>query len=88
MTGQKDGRTSTRFIYNICDHAECFKEVEAQAISYTTGVPAAIGAALMLGGVWKGKGVFNVEQFDPEPFMQKLNIHGLPWLDTEYRGTL
>ncbi|HSV26785.1 MAG TPA: saccharopine dehydrogenase C-terminal domain-containing protein, partial [Sedimentisphaerales bacterium] len=75
-------------IYNICDHAECFREVEAQAISYTTGVPAAIGAALMAEGIWKGKGVFNVEEFDPEPFMQKLNIYGLPWQDTEYQGTL
>jgi saccharopine dehydrogenase (NAD+, L-lysine-forming) len=88
MTGMKDGKTSSRFIYNICDHAECFKEVEAQAISYTTGVPAAIGAMLMVKGIWKGKGVFNVEQFDPEPFMGKLSIHGLPWLDTEYHSTL
>jgi saccharopine dehydrogenase (NAD+, L-lysine-forming) len=88
MTGVKNGKTSSRFIYNICDHAECFKEVEAQAISYTTGVPAVIGAMLMLKGVWKGKGVFNVEQLDPEPFMEKLNIHGLPWLDTQYHSTL
>jgi saccharopine dehydrogenase (NAD+, L-lysine-forming) len=88
MTGVKNGQKSSRFIYNICDHAECFKEVEAQAISYTTGVPAVIGAMLMLKGIWKGKGVFNVEQLDPEPFMEKLNIHGLPWLDTQYHSTL
>ncbi len=67
------------FIYNVCDHAECFREVGAQAVSYTTGVPAMIGAMMMLTGKWKGEGVFNVEEFDPDPFMEKLNIHGLPW---------
>jgi len=53
--------------------------VQSQAISYTTGVPAMIGAMLVATGVWKGTGVFNMEQFDPEPFMEKLNLHGLPW---------
>lgn len=67
------------FIYNVCDHAECFREVGAQAVSYTTGVPAMIGAMMMLTKKWKGAGVFNVEEFDPDPFMEKLNIHGLPW---------
>ena len=58
--------------------------MKAQAISYTTGVPAVIGAMLMLQGVWSGKGVFNVEQFDPEPFMEKLNQYGLPWEEIHY----
>ena len=66
-------------IYNVCDHAECYKEVKAQAVSYTTGVPAMIGAKMMLEGKWKGKGVFNMEQFDPDPFMADLNLYGLPW---------
>ncbi len=66
-------------IYNVCDHAECWKEVRAQAVSYTTGVPAMIGAMLMLQGTWKKPGVYNMEQFDPDPFMEQLNRHGLPW---------
>ncbi|MBF0494850.1 MAG: saccharopine dehydrogenase family protein, partial [Candidatus Omnitrophica bacterium] len=80
IEGVKDGQRKKIYIYNICDHAECYKEIKAQAISYTTGVPAMIGAMLMLEGVWKDKGVFNVEEFDPDPFMEKLNIHGLPWV--------
>jgi saccharopine dehydrogenase (NAD+, L-lysine-forming) len=75
----KDGKRKKIFIYNVCDHQECYREVESQAISYTTGVPAMIGAMLMLSGVWKKAGVFNMEQFDPEPFMQKLKEYGLPW---------
>jgi len=63
----------------VCDHAECYREVQAQAVSYTTGVPAMIGAAMMLTGKWKKAGVFNMEQFDPDPFMDMLNRHGLPW---------
>ena len=70
---------TTHFVYNVCDHAECWQEVQAQAVIYTTGVPAMIGAALMLTGVWKGAGVFNVEQLDPDPFMTALNQWGLPW---------
>ncbi|MCK5228004.1 MAG: saccharopine dehydrogenase family protein, partial [Desulfobulbaceae bacterium] len=66
-------------IYNVCDHEACFAEVGSQAVSYTTGVPVMIGAMLMLTGVWQGKGVFNIEEFDPEPFMDKLMKHGLPW---------
>jgi len=78
--GIKDGKHIKKYIYNVCDHAECYKEVKSQAISYTTGVPAMIGAMMMLKGEWRGEGVFNVEQFDPDPFMDKLNIHGLPWV--------
>lgn len=79
IRGVKDGSPAERFIYNVCDHAETYKEVGAQAVSYTTGVPAMIGAALMLTGKWQGKGVFNVEEFDPDPFMDMLNQNGLPW---------
>ena len=77
--GTKDGKRKQMMIYNVCDHADCYKEVKAQAISYTTGVPAMIGAKMMLEGKWKGAGVFNMEQFDPDPFMADLNKHGLPW---------
>lgn len=79
IEGVKDGKPKKIFVYNVCDHAECYKEVKAQAISYTTGVPAMIGGIMMLTGAWRGDGVFNVEQFDPTPFMDKLNRHGLPW---------
>lgn len=79
MEGVKNGKTKKMMIYNVCDHAQCYKEVGSQAVSYTTGVPAMIGAMMMLTGKWKGPGVFNMEQFDPDPFMEKLNIHGLPW---------
>lgn len=82
VKGVKDGREKTVTIYNICDHEECYREVQSQAISYTTGVSAMIGAKLMLTGVWKGEGVFNMEQFDPDPFMDELNRCGLPWKDT------
>ena len=69
------------YIYNISDHKACYEELQAQAVSYTTGVPAMIGAMMMLTGAWKGQGVFNVEEFDPTPFMEKLNIYGLPWVE-------
>lgn len=82
IEGVKDGKPKKYYIYNVCDHAECFREVGAQAISYTTGVPAMIGALMMLTGQWRGKGVFNVEEFDPAPFMERLNRHGLPWTET------
>ena len=78
VTGLKDGIEKTVYVYNICDHEKCFDEVGSQAVSYTTGVPAMIGAMLMLKGEWQGKGVFNMEQMDPDPFMEQLNIHGLP----------
>jgi len=83
MKGLKDGKKKKIYIYNVCDHAECFKEIKAQAISYTTGVPAMIGAMLMMTNIWKGKGVFNMEQLDPDPFMEKLNVYGLPWVVKE-----
>jgi saccharopine dehydrogenase (NAD+, L-lysine-forming) len=79
ITGIKDGKKKTIFIYNNCDHAACFEEVGAQAVSYTTGVPAMIGAALMLNGTWRKPGVINMEEMDPDPFMEMLNEHGLPW---------
>ena len=83
MEGLKDGKKKTVYIYNVCDHAECYKEVKSQAISYTTGVPAMIGALLMVTNKWREEGVFNMEQLDPDPFMGKLNIHGLPWIIKE-----
>jgi saccharopine dehydrogenase (NAD+, L-lysine-forming) len=79
IEGVKDGKPKKVFIYNVCDHAECYKETRSQAISYTTGVPAAVGAAMMVTGKWSGKGVFNMEQLDPEPFLELLGKHGLPW---------
>ncbi len=84
MTGTKDGKTITRYIYNICDHAEAFKETGTQAIAYTTGVPAMIGAMMVLTGVWKGAGVFNIEQLNPDRFMEALNKYGLPWEVVEH----
>jgi len=77
--GVKDGKPTAYYVYNICDHQECYREVGSQAISYTTGVPAMIGAKLLLQGIWKKPGVYNVEEFDPDPFMHELNISGLPW---------
>ena len=79
ITGLQDGETKTFFIYNVCDHQECYAEVKSQAISYTTGVPAMIGAKMMLEKKWTGEGVFNMEQMDPDPFMDDLNQYGLPW---------
>ncbi len=77
--GKKDGKEKTYYLYNVCDHQESYKEVGSQAISYTTGVPAMIGAMLVMNGTWKGPGVFNIEEFDPDPFMDALNKWGLPW---------
>lgn len=79
FTGIKDGKQRSVYIYNVCDHQECFREVGSQAISYTTGVPAMIGTSLLMQGLWKKPGVFNVEEFDPDPFMDVLNKWGLPW---------
>ena len=76
----------TFYIYQICDHEEAYAETGNQAISYTTGVPAMIGAAMMLTGAWAGEGVFNMEQMDPDPFMEMLNLHGLPWQVKELPG--
>ncbi|MCX5810142.1 MAG: saccharopine dehydrogenase family protein [Proteobacteria bacterium] len=79
MTGKKAGKTITRYIYNVCDHEEAFRETGTQAIAYTTGVPAMIGAMMVLTGVWQGVGVYNIEQLDPDKFMEALNKCGLPW---------
>ena len=79
IVGTKDGQKKRIFIYNSCDHQECYKEVSSQAISYTTGVPAMIGAQMILRGLWKEPGVWNMEQNDPDPFMEELNLRGLPW---------
>ncbi len=79
IQGTKDGKPKTYYVYNICDHQECYREVGSQAISYTTGVPAMIGAMLIMKGQWKRPGVYNVEEFDPDPFMDALNKYGLPW---------
>ena len=84
--GIKNGVEKAMRIYNICDHEACYREVKAQAVSYTTGVPAMIGAMLMLNGTWKGKGVFNMEEFDPDPFMEALKKHGLPWVAVEEKN--
>src|SRR3569832_1560824 len=77
--GINDGKPKRYFIYNICDHAETYKEVRAQAISYTTGVPAVTGAVMMVTKKWKGNGVFNMEQLDPDPFLEDVGKRGLPW---------
>ncbi|MCQ2524894.1 MAG: saccharopine dehydrogenase family protein [Lachnospiraceae bacterium] len=83
FTGIKDGKEKTLYIYNVCDHQECYKEVQSQAISYTTGVPAMIGASMVLEGKWKKPGVFTTDEFDPDPYMEALNKWGLPWVVDE-----
>jgi saccharopine dehydrogenase (NAD+, L-lysine-forming) len=83
VRGEKDGKPVSRYIYNVCDHEACFKETCAQGVSYTTGVPAMIGAKMVLEGKWKQPGVWNMEQYDPDPFMNDLNRYGLPWKDVE-----
>jgi len=79
IRGVKDGNMRTYYIWNNCSHAAAFEETGAQGVSYTTGVPAMTGAMLLLTGKWSGEGVFNVEQFNPDPFLEKLGAHGLPW---------
>lgn len=79
IEGIKDGERKKYIVYNVCDHEQSFKEVNAQAVSYTTGVPAVTGAIMAAKKIWDGKGVFNVEQFDPEPFLEELAKQGLPW---------
>ena len=81
VKGSKGGQPVSRYVYNICDHQECYRETNAQGVSYTTGVPAMIGAMMMLTGKWMRPGVWNMEEFDPDPFMAALNQHGLPWTD-------
>ena len=82
MRGVKDGVFKDYYIYNVCDHQECYKEVGSQAVSYTTGVPAMIGASMVMTGKWKKPGVYNIEEFDPDPFMEALNKFGLPWKES------
>lgn len=77
--GIKDGIRKKIYIYQVKDHEECYAEVKSQGVSYTTGVPVMIGAKLMLKGIWSGEGVFNMEEFDPDPFMEEMNTQGLPW---------
>lgn len=79
IDGVKDGARKTVLIYNVCHHAECYKETGAQAVSYTTGVPPVVGAMMMFKGHWTGKGVLNVEQLPSRPFMDAIGDHGLPW---------
>lgn len=79
--GTKDGKPFKYYLYNVCDHQQCYREVESQAISYTTGVPAMIGSMLVMNGTWRKPGVFNVEEFDPDPFMEALPKWGLPWVE-------
>ncbi|MCD7958368.1 MAG: saccharopine dehydrogenase family protein [Ruminococcus sp.] len=85
--GIKDGKPLNYYVYNICDHQVCYKEVGSQAVSYTTGVPAMIGAMMVMTGKWKKPGVYNVEEFDPDPFMDALNQWGLPWKE-DFHPTL
>ncbi|MCB1756546.1 MAG: saccharopine dehydrogenase family protein [Gammaproteobacteria bacterium] len=86
ISGIKDGQEKSVYVYNICDHEACYAEVKSQAISYTTGVPAMIGAKLMLEGKWMQPGVWNIEQLDPDPFMDDMNRYGLPWKVVENPG--
>ena len=79
IRGIKDGEERTYYIYNNCSHEAAYKETGAQGVSYTTGVPATIGARMFMQGLWKKPGVFNVEEFNPDPFMEQLNLQGLPW---------
>lgn len=79
IKGVKDGKEHTYYVYNNCSHEAAYKETGAQGVSYTTGVPATIGALLFMKGIWRKPGVFNVEEFDPDPFMAELNKQGLPW---------
>ena len=86
MQGVQDGRKKSVHIYNICVHADCYAEVGSQAISYTTGVPAMIGAKMMCEGRWLKPGVWNMEQFDPDPFLKDLGEYGLPWTCVDVTG--
>ncbi|MFV0435857.1 MAG: saccharopine dehydrogenase family protein [Desulfopila sp.] len=88
FNGTRKGERLQKYIYNVCDHAECYDEVQAQAVSYTTGVPAMLGAMMMVKGLWCGQGVFNVEQLDPDPFLDQLSSNGLPWQVVDFTGKL
>ncbi|MDO4674652.1 saccharopine dehydrogenase family protein [Campylobacter sp.] len=88
IRGTKDGADRQIYIYNVCDHEECYRETLSQAVSYTTGVPAMIGAKLIAKGIWSGVGVKNMEEFDAKPFMEELNTQGLPWKILEMEPNL
>jgi len=81
IKGLKDGKEVTYYVYNNCSHEAAYEETGTQGVSYTTGVPAMIGAMMFLKGLWKKPGVYNVEEFNPDPFMEQLNIQGLPWVE-------
>ena len=81
IKGIKDGQEKTYYVYNNCSHEAAYKETGTQGVSYTTGVPAMIGAMMFMKGLWRKAGVYNVEEFNPDPFMEQLNIHGLPWVE-------
>lgn len=81
IKGIKNGQEKTYYVYNNCSHEAAYKETGTQGVSYTTGVPAMIGAMMFMKGLWKKPGVYNVEEFNPDPFMEQLNIHGLPWVE-------
>lgn len=87
IRGIKDGKERTYYVYNNCSHRAAYEETGMQGVSYTTGVPAMIGAMMFMKGIWKRPGVWNVEEFDPDPFMDMLNVHGLPWHE-EHDGDL
>ena len=88
MRGVSGGKEKTVYIYNICDHEECYAEVGSQAISYTTGVPAMIGSKMVAEGTWRKPGVWNMEQFDPDPFLKDLGKYGLPWQCVDVTGKI
>ena len=88
IRGRKAGKDKQVYIYNVCDHEECFKETGAQAVSYTTGVPAMIGAKLVATGVWRGAGVFNMEDFPAKPFLDELAKQGLPYVIEDMKPNL
>ena len=88
VSGIHEGKPKTVYLYNVCDHEDCFAEVGSQAVSYTTGVPAMIGASLILAKSWRKPGAWNMEQFEPDPYMDRLNLYGLPWHVTELSAAL
>lgn len=79
IRGRKDGKERTYYVYNNCSHEAAYRETGTQAVSYTTGVPCALGAEMFMKGMWRKPGVWNVEEFDPDPFMARLGEQGLPW---------
>ena len=87
IKGVKDGQEKSYYVWNNCSHQKAFEETGTQGVSYTTGVPAMLGAMMVLTGKWKGEGVFNVEEFDPDPFMERIGEFGLPWQE-EINGDL